>query len=117
MESISEIAGEALLMNGERAKAYRALRPVFCTGCTNVINIGDLFTRAELRRIQLLPRCIECAPFEVKAEEEGREQALIRNLLSPLSTGNEISLAENERAKEEVQKRIGPALKRVRRRV
>ncbi len=117
MESISEVAGEALLANGEGAKAYRALRPVFCTGCTNVINIGDLFTRVELRRIQLLPRCMECAPFEIKPEEEGRAEALIKTLLSPSSTGNEISPSENERAREEVQKRIGPALKRVRRRV
>lgn len=114
IQSSSEVFGEALLSltDGRRAKVYHALRPVLCAECTNVIAVGELFTRRELQGVALSPQCRECAPFEFTTENESKGNELMKTLLSS-STENPDAVTHNKRAHEEIQKRIGPALERV----
>lgn len=113
LQGSSENFGEVLLSaDGRDARAYRALRPVLCAECPHIIAVGELFTRRELQGVALVPQCRECAPFEPKAEEKNMAEALIKNLLSS-STQALDPVAPNERAHQEVQKRIRPALESV----
>lgn len=101
---ISEIYGEGTDASGAPTPIYRALRTLLCSACGTPIPSGTLFTRKSIPNfsLRILPRCRRCAPFEERAA------GLIESLLSPP--------AEDERrASDEVERRLGPALDRSRR--
>ncbi|HEX8709407.1 MAG TPA: hypothetical protein VF723_14275 [Pyrinomonadaceae bacterium] len=135
-KSISEIVGRAELPGGERTLAYRALRPLLCSACGAEIAAGTLFTRRSLAQesLRILPRCTECAPFQLLPER--REMSpLLESLLAarpdgpaqdahaaPASAPRRKSAMtrehdekqNDEKLKEAVNSRLGPALKRKR---
>lgn len=116
IQSSSEVCGEVLSSSAtkRRSKVYRALRPVLCAECPHVIAIGEMFTRRELQGVALAPQCRECAPFELAAQGQSQTEALLTNLLASAAP-ERVPAAHNERAQQEVQQRIGPALERVNR--
>ena len=67
-EGISELVGEGAGARGRRTKVYRALRELLCSSCGTSIPEGALFTRETIRlfALRLMPRCRECAPFELE---------------------------------------------------
>jgi hypothetical protein len=130
-KAISEIAGRVDLQSGGSTLAYRALRPLLCAACGVVMAEGALFTRHKVKGIgvNIMPRCQQCEPFALRASKE-EKSALLKSLLSghtsqPLknssSTTSDSSQnsskpeGEGKNLLEEVQKRLGPALKRGRR--
>ena len=130
-KGISEIAGRVDLASGGNALAYRALRPLLCSTCAAVIAEGALFTRHKVKGIgvSIMPRCGQCEPFALKVSKE-EKSALLKSLLegqnaqpsrNSASTANDASQnrskpqEDKKRLAEEIQKRLGPALKRGRR--
>ena len=130
-KGISEIAGRVDLMSGESALAYRALRQLLCSACGMVIAEGALFTRHKMKGIgvNIMPRCLQCEPFALKASKE-EKSTLLKSLLagqtalpskSPVTTAKDSSQNSSQRLEgeknpvEEMRKRLGPALKRGRR--
>ena len=128
---ISEATGRARLAGGTTTVLYRALRPLICTACARPIEPETLFTRHALHGSTLLimPQCPECAPFEIERESRARS-ALVRSLLDvqtpprdgKASTQGVISSKTKreedevaEKIRYEVERRLGPALRRSRR--
>jgi hypothetical protein len=131
-KSISEIAGRVDLADGASALAYRALRSLICSACGMVIAEGALFTRHKVNGIgvNIMPRCLRCEPFTLRASKE-EKSALLKSLLAgpPASPPKDsVQAADNSSQNsskpqgeeknpvEEMRKRLGPALKRGRRR-
>jgi hypothetical protein len=122
---ISEIVGHAELADGGRTQVYRALRALVCAACGSAILEGTLFTRRAVKGIGLsiMPQCPECAPFTLQTGKR-EKSALLRSLLAeqpadspvrgdaPLVAGSEEEAAAAERVREEIRRRLGPALKR-----
>lgn len=118
-KGISETSGEALLADGTSVKLYKALRPLVCAACAGSIKEGELFTRSKLAGLPLAPRCYRCAPFKMKAESAGTKSALLNALLDTSyasKSGSQTATAtEQIRVRREMEKRLGPALRRARR--
>jgi RNase P subunit RPR2 len=115
--SISEIVGTAEGANGARVTIYRALRQLLCARCGAAMTEGTLFTRRAVRGgdLHIFPQCRECAPFVLSTEKRS-ESALLRTLLStPVEPPVEPSALRPSEVAEAVEKRLGPALRRVRR--
>jgi hypothetical protein len=115
---ISEIYGEGSDAAGRQTPIYRALRTLLCSACGTPIPSGSLFTRKSIPQfaLRILPRCRRCAPFEVTAE--GRPEEPGPGLLGSLLSGEEPEKNAPERpagVDEEVERRLGPALSRSRR--
>lgn len=132
---ISEIIGQAVYGDGTRGTAYRALRPLWCASCSNVVAEGDAFTRERQagQGLRLWPRCQACVPFalETMAAKQSRS-SLLQNLLTPTeprptatdkrseparAAGDERPQVKDQRQKaaEAMRQRLGPALERARR--
>lgn len=111
---ISQFVAENKFADGRRVRVYLALRDVFCSPCGAIIAAGEFFTREEIQGIYLTPHCQKCAPFP-RPKQSAR--ALL-DALEPRPTTPAESLAEAHRlrAQEEMKKRIGPALDRIKRR-
>ena len=131
MNAISEIVGEGDLSDGERAQVYRALRTLLCARCGAEIATDSLFTRHSVKGIGLsiMPQCRKCAPFTLRQDKK-EKSALLEALLveeEPGSAKRVIAPAparqsvaaqeESKRAEEKVAQRLGPALRRGRRRL
>ena len=121
-KGISEIVGRGNLDDGRSTDVYRALRPLLCATCGAEIAEGALFTRRRVKGIglRIMPQCPKCAPFTLRAE--GKEKsALLRSLLAeqpadssgrPNTSSEADSQAKAQGAREEVRRRLGPALAR-----
>jgi hypothetical protein len=123
-KGISEIWGRAELDEGQSTEVYRAMRSLLCATCGTVIAEGMLFTRRKVKGIGLsiMPQCPKCAPFTLQADRKERS-ALLQSLLikQPADSSKradaspETDTQAQAKAKsvgEEVQRRLGPALKR-----
>ena len=126
-KGISEIVGRAALDEGQSTRLYRALRSLMCATCGAEIAEGTLFTRRRVKGIgvSIMPQCPKCAPFTLPAGKK-EQSTLLRSLLAePTSDSSKregVSTASASQAedkeknlKEEVRRRLGPALKRSRR--
>src|SRR5918911_2908123 len=82
-EGISEVVGEGTGPTGRRTKVYRALRELLCSSCGTPVPLGALFTRETHTQfaLRLMPRCRECAPFELEGGGERKRSKLLENLL------------------------------------
>ena len=116
---ISEIVGAGRGAEGARVKVYRALRQILCARCGAAIREGELFSRRSYQGqaggLRIMPQCRECAPFEMHGDVGARSE-----LLDSLLTGSGEGSAERVEPQrkedvEAVEKRLGPALRRVRR--
>lgn len=122
-QGISEIVGVGRCANGEKARVYRALRPLMCAGCGETIKKDELFTRREFKSsaspaaLRLSARCARCVPFALRteavesrteAEELPKRSALLDALLTP-SVERASRLAEPvaKNAMEELTKAAG----------
>lgn len=143
-EAISEIVGDAVLADKTACVAYRALRPLECSTCGAAIAEGTLFTRRSLPHmaLRIWPQCQRCAPLELKpavvaaAVEASPEQeqrpparsALLHSLLTtkdasprpspptpPTSSTDDSPTPAKRTTEQEVERRLGPALRRARR--
>ena len=124
MKAISEIVGRGELAGGKATDVYRALRSLLCATCGAGIIEGTLFTRRRVKGIgvRIMPQCRKCEPFTLQAG--GKEQsALLRTLLaqkpvpSPERPSPENASENPDREKnlkEQLERRLGPALKRSR---
>jgi hypothetical protein len=125
-KGISEIVGRADVEGGGSAQVYRALRSLLCSTCGREIAEGALFTRRRVKGIgvSIMPQCRKCAPFTLQASKK-EKSALLRSLLSEQppdsSTRSGVSTeaasttqTEEKNLKEELRRRLGPALKRSR---
>ncbi|MGB7924701.1 MAG: hypothetical protein WCF57_15780 [Pyrinomonadaceae bacterium] len=133
-QAISENAGRALFADQSTGVVYRALRPIRCASCDQVIAEGDLFTRHSVfdQGMPILPKCQQCIPFTLAPEDEKTRHPMLDALLSPpagKSSGTESTASkrsssasdaqnqpEQERIAREVRRRLGPALARSKRR-
>ena len=117
-KGISETHGEALLTDGTSVKLYKALRPLVCATCAGSIKEGELFTRSKLQGLQIAPRCERCSPFKLKPLSTGSNSALLKSLFEPSpaskSRSQSATATEQVRVRREVEKRLGPALRRSR---
>lgn len=131
---ISEIIGQAVFGDGTRGTAYRALRPLWCASCSNIVAEGDAFTRERQagQGLRLWPRCQACVPFALETTAKQTRSSLLQNLLTPTAprqptvpTRDETPRTKNDarqpvrdarqKAAEAMRQRLGPALERARR--
>ena len=126
-KGISEIVGRGNLDGGRSLDVYRALRSLLCATCGLEIAEGVLFTRRRVKGIglRIMPQCPKCAPFTLQADKK-EKSALLQSLLTEqpadssrrIGASSEADAQAQAKAKsvdEEVQRRLGPALKRSRR--
>ena len=101
----SERAGEAVLVTGERATAYRALRELTCSPCGNIIREGELFIRESepASGLPLVRLCPSCAPFTMGG-------GLLEALLAPGGGGESRPTPAPGDAREKIMSRLAPAL-------
>ena len=113
MKAVSEIVGRAELAGGRSAEVYRALRTLLCATCGAEIGEGTLFTRRKVKGIgvRIMPQCRKCAPFSFAEGGGKKESDLLRSLLAAPEKTPEPQAAEKN-LKEEVARRLGPALRR-----
>lgn len=119
-QGVSEIVGQTDGPGGQGVTIYRALKPLLCAPCGEPIGAGTLFTRLCLPgRGPRIPRCRKCAPFEVR-ETGGTvgRSALLESLLTtrPEDQSVEAGRPEAGTPSEAVERRLGRALRRCRRR-
>ena len=120
-QGVSEIVGRADGPGGSGVTVYRALKPLLCAPCGEPIGAGALFTRRGLpgQGLRTIPRCAKCAPFSPrKVGGEGRPSALLESLLTPRAEeqsgeGGRCAAGSPDEA---VERRLGAALRRCRRR-
>lgn len=114
---LSESVGSGSLADGTTAAVYRALRPRICSICGSTIAEGALFTRwpVEGHSVRISSRCEKCAPFIIDTMKT-ESSPLLQSLLTP-PTGSDARKTHltPERVAEEVERRLGPALRRTRR--
>ena len=123
-KGISEIVGRAELKSGGSIQVYRALRSLLCSTCGTEIAEGAHFTRRSVKGIgvSIMPECQKCAPFTLQTSKQ-EKSALLRSLLTeqPSDSSRRARLSpeaisqpgpEEKTLNEEVQRRLGPALKR-----
>jgi hypothetical protein len=130
-KGISEIVGRADLVEGRSVDVYRALRSLLCATCGAEIAEGALFTRRRVKGIgvRIMPQCVKCAPFTLQAGRK-EKSTLLRALLTekPTDSSRQAGASsrvssedasqqteERKNVNEEVRRRLGPALKRSRR--
>jgi hypothetical protein len=108
MKAVSEIVGRA----DGGSEVYRALRPLLCATCGAAIGEGTLFTRRKVKGIgvRIMPQCRECAPFTFEAGAK-KESDLLRALLAQPADAPPKRPAPEKNLKEEVARRLGPALR------
>jgi hypothetical protein len=126
---VSEIVGQALLSDGTKADAYRALRPLICASCGGVVAAQAMFTRAAVgasgQGLHLWPRCHACVPFAL-APAGPKRSPLLQSLLAPTEqeeTAANLTRNATEQAKDDkrgnsveaMRRRLGPALEHSRR--
>lgn len=123
---VSQIIGEAHLVDGSRRAAYRALRPLLCSDCAAGMTEGELFTRWPVPGLELdvMPRCLRCAPFRADAAGGGTRSRLLSALLShdgrdtkTVTSGGAEKVSRpphDESVERAVEHRLGPALARCR---
>lgn len=130
---VSEIIGEAVLDDGSKGTAYRALRPLVCASCAKPLAAGEMFTRERLpgQSLPLFPRCQECIPFKLEPVKALPPRSpLLSSLLAPAddesqrqhhlparasTTKEPTAKDEQQRALAAMRERLGPALQRGRR--
>ena len=130
-DAISEIVGRGKLGKGGSAQVYRALRRLLCSTCGAEIAEDALFTRRSVKGfgLNIMPQCRKCAPFTLQQDQK-EKSALLQALLreespdsskpesAPASFPQDIAAQEEKRnVAEEVRRRLGPALKRGRRKL
>lgn len=117
--SISEIVGRAEDVQGKEVLVYRTLRSLLCSRCGSEIKEGDLFTRGKLAGVRISPFCRECVPFQ-SVTTNNSDSPLIQFLLKPGTAIGKItetsSPMDNRLVSKEVERRLGPALARCRKR-
>jgi Fe2+ or Zn2+ uptake regulation protein len=117
-KGISEIVGEASCVGKSRVTIYRALKILICAKCSETINEGELFTRRSLygHGLRILPQCQKCSPFQLRAGDRDRS-ALVEALLTPeeMTSAKPITRELQEKTAEAIEKRLGPALRHMRR--
>lgn len=130
---VSEIVGRAVFGDDTRGTVYRALRPLWCASCSNVVAEGEMFTRERRtgQGLRLWPRCRACRPFALGLDRQTRS-SLLQTLLTPVeqdeaanenhsgppsaTTGAQQETTDKrQKAAEEMRRRLGPALERSRR--
>lgn len=131
VNAISEIVGEGELSDGTREKVYRALRTLLCATCGAEIAEDLLFTRRNVKGIGLsiMPQCRKCVPFTLRQDKK-EKSALLQTLLGeerpdssksasmPMNVSQANSSPQEARnIADEVKRRLGPALKRGRRKL
>ena len=122
-EGISEIVGPADGVGKLSVTVYRALRPLLCAACSVPIAEGMFFTWRSRsgQELRLLPQCQECAPFVLRSagEEERRLSPLLKSLLTPQPEPErgEARRRDHNAEREAIEQRLGPVLRRLRRRV
>jgi len=130
-DAISEIVGRGKLKSGDSTQVYRALQQLLCSTCGAEIAQDALFTRRSVKGfgLNIMPQCRKCAPFTLqqdKREKSALLQALLRkgppdsskqDSLPASISQNTAAVQEEGRknAEEEVRRRLGPALKKGRR--
>lgn len=141
---VSEIVGQAVFQDGTKGTVYKALRQLWCASCSSVVAEGEMFTRDPQqqagRGLRLWPRCRACRPFALGLDKLDKQtrSALLQNLLTPVEhdkTADEAQSTEafaatvkrkakeerqetkdaRRKATEEMRRRLGPALERMRR--
>ena len=119
-KGISEIAGLGEGVGEPRVTVYRALKVLICARCGETISEGELFTRRSLdgQGPRILPQCRKCVPFDLRAADklERRQSALLEALLTPQPDLDEVQVRKPDAGREAVERRLGPALRRCRRR-
>lgn len=115
MSGISKLVGEARCADGRPRPLYEALRELICAACAASIREGERFTRHAVLGVgaALLPRCGRCAPFE-RLGSGG--SPLLRSLLKPGHEEGAQPAEPRREAAKEVERRLGPALARSRKR-
>ena len=113
MKAVSEIVGRAERAGGRGTEVYRALRALLCATCGTEIGEGTLFTRRKVKGIgvRIMPQCAKCAPFTFAEGGGKKESELLRSLLAAPENASQPQAAEKN-VKEEVARRLGPALRR-----
>ena len=113
MKAVSEIVGRAELAGGRGTEVYRALRALLCATCGAEIGEGTLFTRRKVKGIgvRIMPQCQKCAPFALTEGGAKKQSDLLRSLLAAPEKTSRPRAAEKN-LKEEVARRLGPALRR-----
>jgi hypothetical protein len=131
-DAISEIVSRGKLKSGDSTQVYRALQQLICSTCGGEIAQDALFTRRSVKGfgLNIMPQCRKCAPFTLqqdKREKSALLQALLREESPDSSRRDSVpaSISQDEAASaqeegrkhaaEEVRRRLGPALKRGRR--
>ena len=124
-KGISEIVGRGELEEGRTTDVYRALRSLLCATCGAEIAEGVLFTRRRVKDIglRIMPQCQKCVPFKLRPDKQ-EKSTLLRSLLAeqPEDSSRRTGISDEadsqmkaQSVREEVQRRLGPALKRSRR--
>ncbi len=110
---ISEIIGR----DARGVPVYRALRSLLCRDCGEFINEGALFSRWPLTEggLRILPRCRKCVPLDFSEETPAQSSPLVDTLLDAPDEPHARETPPQERVREEVSKRLSPALTRTRR--
>ena len=114
-QGISEIFGEGVNAEGGGVRVYRALRRLMCSACGATIPENSLFTRKRLPSLglRIMPRCRECAPFELRSSDaEPQRSQLIENLLAPAGEKPQPDEKPSRKTNAEIESRLGPALSR-----
>jgi hypothetical protein len=122
-QGVSELLGDGMTAQGASAKVYRALRPLLCERCGVQIPEGELFTRWPIAEqfVSIMPRCRACVPFEFAEQVATPNRSpLIRELLGQQGQpdrGEDTTArpAQTNVARENMEKRLGPALRWTRR--
>lgn len=119
-QGISEIVGEAHGTGQSKVTIYRALKELLCAACGEPIREGTLFTRRSLdgQGLRILSQCQKCAPFNLHSvvKKEQRRSALLESLLTPRPEPSEVQVHNPGAEREAVERRLGPALRRCRKR-
>lgn len=121
---VSEITGRAVFGDGSVGVAYSALRPLVCASCGGSIAAGQIFTRdcPPGRSLRLWPRCRACLPFTLEGAGSVRSP-LLESLLKQTEQAQapapnaeaKRDAGERRRVEEAVRERLGPALRKARR--
>ena|ERR1051326_6875428 len=126
-KGISEIVGRGDLEEGGATEVYRALRSLLCATCGTSIAQNALFTRRKVKGIglRIMPQCAKCAPFILQSDRK-EKSAMLQALLTEPHTDSTKSVnapalinsesdaqsqPEGRNLKNEVRRRLEPALK------
>ncbi len=117
-KGISSIVGQTTDAEGESIPLYRAERSLTCSACGADIPAGEIFTRRapDGQRLRIYAQCRKCAPL---SQDEKKDSGMIQMLLSPEGQSapapSSNSEARQRTIAQEVERRLGPALRYSRR--